>query len=298
MRLACPACAAAIEGGEAWQCKSCGWRAELENGVVVLVTQADRQDPILGSYFSNYDQIAKDDLDQPILDLKYVEHQAANMLRHVGDVKGRDVLDVGCGRGVLTRAFGSAGARSVVAVDISMDYLSRLSSVQGVTPVLANAESLPFIDSFDVLASTDVMEHVLNLGSFLVCANRALKTGGRAVIRVPLEENLTRYSAQAGCKYRFVHLRSFDRRLLHRTLRDCGFEVESSHVDGFSVYTPQPFWMAGPRRKRLYIGLQGWLVGRMSHASNVTAWPARFASLFMKPQEAVVVARKVGAWSS
>jgi len=261
--------------------------------VLIFTTEADKQDPILASYLANYNKIAEDDLAEPILDLSYVEKQAANMLRYVGEVSGVDAIDLGCGRGILTRKLVEAGARNVVAVDISMNYLQRLSGLPQIIPVQANAEILPFREGFDLLTATDVMEHVLNLGSFLVSINKCLKMGGRCVIRVPLREDLIPYSSQAGCKYRFVHLRTFDLPALRLSLSNAGFAVAKSHVDGFGVYSPQPFWTNGPRRKNAYIKMQSWLLRRMPHASTVTTWHPRFASLFMKPQEIVVVARKV-----
>lgn len=293
--LICPACGFSVEVTTAPHCSRCDWRAEVIDGVVILMSESDKNDPVIGNYYSNYDRIANDDIDTPILDPQYVTHQVKNLVTYAGDVQGLDVLDLGCGQGTLARALVTGGARGVVAVDISMTYLRRISGAAGITPILANAEDLPFRDAFDTLVSTDVMEHVLNLGSFLISANQSLRMGGKAVIRVPLVENLIAYAAQSGCKYRFVHLRAFNRELLSSTLQGAGFQVVSFHVDGFSVYTPQPFWMRGARRGKLYNRLQSWLRKHLPDPSKVTMWNPAFASLFMRPQEIVVVGRKVAS---
>lgn len=279
------------------RCKHCGWRAIVVDGVISLVSNSDKADPILGSYFNNYDQIADDDLATPILNREYVKHQVANMVRYTGDVRGKKLLDVGCGQGWLAKALVAAGASEVVAVDISLAYLRRIAGSPQITPVHANAESLPFRKGFDVLTSTDVLEHVLNVGSFLISANQSLNMNGKIVIRVPLLENLVAYSAQRGCKYRFVHLRTFDKALLRHALEGAGFAVTSFNVDGFSIQTPQPFWMRGRRRMALYMKLQTWLVKRMADPSRVTTWNPVLASLFMRPQEIVVVGQKVASIS-
>lgn len=263
--------------------------------MTVLLTDRDRSSPILASYFGNYDQIAADDLGAPILDLHYVRQQAANLARYAGDVSGKDVLDLGCGQGYLTRALLENGARHVAAADISMAYLRRLAGVTGVTPVLVNAETLPFVDAFDLLVSTDVMEHVLNLGSCLVSINRAVRMGGQAIIRVPYRESLLGYSSQAGCKYEFVHLRTFNRRTLHDAMADAGFQVEKTWLDGFGTFSPQPFWMAGQRRKDWYMKRQAWVLKKLANPADVTSWPWWFAALFMQPKEIVVRARKTRA---
>lgn len=291
--LDCPNCGHSVDVTSAPHCSHCNWHAELVDGVPILISELDKSDPILASYFKNYDQIADDDLSNAILDQRYVKHQVTNMVRYVGDVRGSDVLDIGCGQGMLAKALVARGAKRVVAVDISMAYLRRLVGLRSIVPMLTNAESLPFRNAFDVLTSTDVMEHVLNVGSFLISVNQSLRMGGKVAIRVPLVENLLAYAAQSGCKYRFVHLRTFDRKLLVSALESAGFEVVSFNIDGFSVQTPQSFWTRGIRRKRVYNNLSSWLVKYLSDLTIVTTWNPNFASLFMRPQEIVVVGRKI-----
>ena len=258
------------------------------------MTEADFASPVLASYFRNYDRIAEDDLNAPILNLTYVEHQARNLARYAGNVvKGGTIMDLGCGRGVLTRLLHAGGAKSVVGVDISIRYLSKLVDLPGVIPVVANAERLPFREVFDLVVSTDVMEHVLNVGSFLVSVNQSLRSHGVAIIRVPYRENLVGYSQQAGCKYEFVHLRTYDRHTIADALRGAGFETERMWFDGFSVYSPRPAWISTPRRKWLYTHLQDWVLRRVNDPAAVTSWPWPLAALFMTPKEIVVKARKV-----
>jgi SAM-dependent methyltransferase len=72
-------------------------------------------------------------------------------LRFLGDGPGR-LLDVGCGTGAHTAAFGEHGW-STVGLDISEDQL-RLARERGVEVIQADAAALPFEDSsFDAVVS-------------------------------------------------------------------------------------------------------------------------------------------------
>ena len=293
IRAACPRCASDADLAVTPACGSCGWSAGVDEGIINLLNDTDLANPILASYFANYDRIAADDLDAPILSLSYVQHQAANVARYAGPVDGLRILDLGCGQGFLTKLFQEQGAAMVVAVDLSRAYLRRLTGIPGVVPMQANAERLPFRDTFDLLVSTDVMEHVLNLGSFLVSVNRALRPGGVAIIRVPYRESLIGYSAQAGCKYDFVHLRTFDRRTLSDAMASAGFAVQRMWLDGFNLSSPRPASVATLRRQLWYGRLQKWLFARLPDPAIVTTWPWPIAGTLMTPKEIVVKARKM-----
>ncbi|HLO74947.1 MAG TPA: class I SAM-dependent methyltransferase [Magnetospirillum sp.] len=289
--LLCPQCRAALSDTQ--DCASCHWQGETNGRVRVMLSAADRDSALFKGYQGNYDRIAADDLASEILDLRYVGHQAANLVSVLGRrLRGARVCEVGVGQGYLARAMLKAGAASVTAVDIALPYLETLDHDR-LVPVLANAENLPFQDEFDILTATDVAEHVLNLGSFLYCANKALRPSGLLVLRVPLVESLLKYSPFLGCRYRFVHLRSFSEDIIHRELPEAGFDIETFRRDGFWLSTPQPFWMAGARRRQIYQRFKDHFSRTLASPVDVTRWPAWIAALWMRPQELVVRARKV-----
>ena len=293
VRIRCPRCRGDADLVGTPACRNCGWAPPITRGVISLLDEADRQDPVLAGYLANYDQIADDDLTAPILGPSYVRYQAENLARYAGPVAGLRILDLGCGQGVLTRLFQERGAASVVALDLSMAYLERLAHVPNVIPVQANAERLLFTEAFDMVVSTDVMEHVLNLGSFLVSLNHLLRTDGVAIVRVPYRESLIGYSRQAGCKYPFVHLRTFDRRTLKDAMNSAGFELQQTWLDGFNLSSPRPACIATKNREYLYGWLQQWLLKRLPEPTVVTTWPWPIAATIMTPKEIVVKARKV-----
>jgi ubiquinone/menaquinone biosynthesis C-methylase UbiE len=247
--LICPDCRGPLGLVDHLRCSSCGWYGRCEGKVGIYLSTADLKAPESLLYIENYDKIASDDIHSSIQLDHHVRYLAENLVKSIGDVRGMSVCDLGSGKGHLAELLSRGGAGNVTCIDVSMPYLKRLESHERFRLILANAEHLPFADEFDLVVATDVLEHVLNVGSFLLSALQALKVGGRIVLRVPYEENLIIYSPLFGCKYRFVHLRTFNKALLRSTLAKAGFSVEQSLYDAYWNYIERRFWSRGKCRR-------------------------------------------------
>jgi SAM-dependent methyltransferase len=111
----------------------------------------------------------------------------------LGDVRGRDVLDVGCGAGWLVRRFAGVGARAV-GVDPLADALDRARGEDpdgGERYLEAGAQALPFGDSsFDVVVFFNSLHHVPvgELDRALAEAARVLRAGGVIYVQEPLAQ--------------------------------------------------------------------------------------------------------------
>ena len=293
--IICPDCAAAMCEPDALNCKDCGWKGEKRDGVAVYLSTQDRHDPILREYFENYDRISTDDLRRSILDERYLENQARNLARSIPELRNRRVCDIGCGKGYLAKELVARGAERVTVVDIAMSYLQRMSgeAFGAVIPILANAENLPLADAFDIIVATDIMEHVLNVGSFMYALNRALVVGGAAYVRVPYRESLLSYSPHLDCEYRFVHLRTFNEDTLRVYFESAGFAIDGFKFDGYWLQRPRDFWQSGLLRQRLYQRFQRAATKRLEHYTDVTSWNQLLARMLMVPLEIVIIARKV-----
>lgn len=92
-----------------------------------------------------------------------------NILKLIGDVKGKRVLDIGCGGGWLCEWFTREGA-TVVGLDISIEFCraSKARAERGnmdVNYVCGDAENLPFKeDSFYTSVAYQVLHHLPNAG--------------------------------------------------------------------------------------------------------------------------------------
>lgn len=107
--------------------------------------------------------------------------------RHI-PLRGRDVLDVGCGGGLLSEAMAREGAR-VTAIDLSQELLrvarlhqreSGLEIDYRLEPVEALAAARP--GSFDAVTCMEMLEHVPDPGAILRACASLLRPGGRLFI--------------------------------------------------------------------------------------------------------------------
>ena len=165
-----------------------------------------------------YDRIAGDDLIHPM------EHgkDARNLplLRLIGDVKGKRVLDVGSAQGLLLGQMQSASTR--VCMDLAAAYL-RVARASTHPAVQAEGENIPFQrGTFDVVVCTGVLEHVLDPAAVMREVKRVLSPNGRFYVLVPWKEDLIKYASME-ISYEFTHLRSFDDDLVKQLFED--FEI-------------------------------------------------------------------------
>lgn len=101
--------------------------------------------------------------------------------RLAGDVRGRAVLEVGCGDGTRAAALAAAGAR-VVSVDRSR-AMAGVARSRGAPVVRADACALPVAsESFDLVLCANVLAFVPDPAPAVSEMARALRPGGRLVL--------------------------------------------------------------------------------------------------------------------
>ena len=109
-------------------------------------------------------------------------------------VRGRDVLDIGCSQGIVTLLLGREGFK-VMGVDIEAEAIAYAqaelqqepSEVQArVSFIHADAASFAFEPaSFDSVILGEVLEHLVQPERLLAAACRAVKAGGRIILTTP-----------------------------------------------------------------------------------------------------------------
>lgn len=141
---------------------------------------------------TQYDEnAAKNFSQQP--DMPVREHaEVRTLLDALGDVKGKDVLDLACGAGFYARVVREAGARRVVGVDGSADMIqyAKASTPKGlgIEYRVFDAAGMPQLGQFDVVTAGFMLNYARSheeLASMCQTIVRHLRPGGRFVGSVP-----------------------------------------------------------------------------------------------------------------
>jgi SAM-dependent methyltransferase len=130
-----------------------------------------------------------------VVDTAYLDHESwiRPAFEKLGELRGLDVLDFGCGHGMASVVLARMGAH-VTGFDLSLGYVAeaqRRAIANGVEIKLVQADGahLPFADgSFDRIWGNAVLHH-LDVGIAGRELHRVLKPGGFAVFCEPWGEN-------------------------------------------------------------------------------------------------------------
>lgn len=286
--IICPDCFVSIDPVKTASCPSCAWTVKLDSGIADMLSSSDRKDSFFRHYVDLYEKIAGSEINAPVNSDTYVESLAKRTVSLLGDINNKKICDIGSGKGFLLREVLKKQPRSVTAVDIATNYLKQFD-YENVDRIVANAENLPFENEFEIAVSTDVLEHVLNVGSFMYSVNKILKDGGLFLVRVPYKENLLQYGKQNGSPYPFTHLRTYDVDLLKHQVVQAGFRPVKVAFDGFQSGYPRAFFQSGIG-KLIFKKL---VFDRYSDYWSVTTIASWLGNTLMRPVEVNLLCRKI-----
>ena len=212
-------------------------------------------------YVENYEQISSDHLKafdhdghNPFMREDHwqeVEKSTEDLISKYANASTR-ILDVGVGMGRLLERFPHLERHGM---DISMGYL-RHAHAKGIDVCMSRIEDMPYkAGQFDIVVTTDVLEHVLDLNLALKKILSVLKPGGVLIVRVPYREDLSGYVGD-DCPYQLVHVRSFDKSflqiLLEKLFRLDTLELSlSGYIGGRFKYCPASFYLVNKPVRQL-----------------------------------------------
>lgn len=116
------------------------------------------------------------------------------ILKELGDIKGKLILDVGCEAGAISLKLLGRGA-SVTSIDIVEPALERFKekikeTQYSPTILKAAIQEIPFENKkFDAVIATEVLEHAPDTKKCISELMRVLRYGGRLIITFPNEKN-------------------------------------------------------------------------------------------------------------
>ena len=145
-----------------------------------------------------HDRTAKDiDVDSLLV---YETFEAATapenrfIMQLLGDIKGKSILDLGCGAGESSVYFAIKGAH-VSALDVSpgmVEIGKKIASSYGVNIQWSTTDAtlLPFDDGFfDIVYGNGVLHHLTDISATLGEIHRVLRPGGSTIFIEPLAHN-------------------------------------------------------------------------------------------------------------
>lgn len=198
----------------------------------------------------------------------------------IGDVRGRTVLDFGCGSGENSLVLARRGAR-VVGVDLSESLLRlarRRLEVNGVAEgarfVAGSAHDLPLAArSVDLVLGIAILHH-LDLDLVSKEVRRVLKPGGRAIFQEPVRNSAVIRFLRSLIPYRAPDISPYERPLTDAELQ--------RFANGFSRWSVRAFGLPHvqlgpllPIVKKFWRTLYAWDRGLLDRAPAL----ARYASI-------------------
>lgn len=126
--------------------------------------------------------------------------------RTLGSLRGKQVLDVGCGEGSFTRRIKLHGARRVIGIDQSEGMIGLAKDIEtreplGVEYHVHDIATMPVLDTFDVVTATHVLHYADSRKSMANMAERMfanLAPGGRLIALVANTDSSARSEEASG----------------------------------------------------------------------------------------------------
>jgi ubiquinone/menaquinone biosynthesis C-methylase UbiE len=154
------------------------------------------------------------------------------------NLAGLSVLDVGCGSGWFSREADRRGAR-VTSLDIAIALLHETRKKVLAGRVNGDACALPFADaSFDLVISSECIEHTVDPRLALAEIHRVTRPGGRLLITVP--NQAWHFSATLAQIFKLRPFEGYEHWLgwweIRRVLRALGVHIDQ--MRGFHMVPP------------------------------------------------------------
>jgi ubiquinone biosynthesis O-methyltransferase len=174
------------------------------------------------------------------------------IMKSVGDIRDKKILDLGCGDGCLSYCMAQRGAQVIgidnerLGIELAQHNLHSTSIKSRCTFIVGSAYELPFPDnSFDHVVSCEVIEHVQFPERMIAEARRVLRPGGKFVLTTPYRT--AEFPTDPN------HVQEFFPTQLHKMLGVSFSNVEiklTHHIFWFGIYTytVRPFKRRQPGR--------------------------------------------------
>ena len=220
--LSCPQCSRTLASkGHAYHCQDCQLVYPIIDGIPAFVGEGGDWSGFDAELFSFLQQVEE----QHFWFIGRREIILDSLKRHVSDLSGKKMLEIGCGNGSILRYLKERTQLQLAGGDLFLEGLRFCRGQVDIPLYQIDATRLPFRSCFDIIGLFDVLEHIEDDQRVLQECRKALKKQGRLILTVPA------CPALWGPFDEFSHhQRRYVRRELREKLTQSGFAIErASH---------------------------------------------------------------------
>jgi len=169
---------------------------------------------------------------------------ALNLLRHHVNVSNPDVLDLGCGTGVVLRELSSwARPTGLDMSELALGYCTKRSLSR---LILGDGAKLPIAAcKVDAIIGLDIFEHIEDDSAAFAEAYRVLRPGGILVLSVPAFRSLWGPHDIA-----LMHFRRYRAKEVRARLEKAGFVIRRTSYSVFFLFPIVVVWRFFEKQKK------------------------------------------------
>ncbi len=192
--------------------------------------------PLLPEIIQHFNQAAEDEQHFPSTIDPRIYHVRL-LLEYFGNLDGKRLLDVGCGKGRFARVLQQHHPQSkLVGFDLAEAMLRYVPS--GVHACAGSMTALPFpTASFDCAYATESLEHAVDIDAAVAEMCRVVKPGGRIAI---IDKNAEQWGKLKTSRWE----KWFDRKQLECALARYCAEVSSREISYWEDVAPDGLFLA------------------------------------------------------
>ena len=161
------------------------------------------------------------------------------MISHLKDLKSKDklkVLDIGCSIGLLINEMKDIGFNldNITGIDVSENAIEGAKTNGVQNAFVMDAQEISFEENqFDIIVSSDCLEHLEKDEQALTKWCKCLKKGGKIVIYVPAMMSLWSKHDEAN-----LHFRRYTQQELVQKAQKAGFIIHKKSYWNFFLFPP------------------------------------------------------------